>query len=123
MFAIPSRALLLVSFAMLAACDFSGSATLPGAPSSGKSDAAAPAPDSLELIRSDIRDEQALREDTGNHAPSYEVGIATAAAVREQQVTRCEDKPAAERAACRAEANAEWETRRGEIAPSRSSNE
>lgn len=118
-----SGIVLLLAFAALTACDSLGSATPTAEQSEKQSQESGSAPDSPELIRSEVRDEEVMSDDTGNYPPSYEVGIATAAAVREQRVTSCEDKPASERAACRAEANAEWEARRGEIEPSRSSAE
>jgi hypothetical protein len=113
--------LMLVALMVLVACDSTGSAALPRGQSKGA--AQAEAPESLDFIRSDIRDEASSRDDTRSIPPSYKVGIATAAAVRERRVTECEDKPTSERAACRNEANTQWELHKGEIEPSRSSTE
>ncbi len=114
---------LLTTSAMLSACDAARDAPIESAPSQAARQQVAASPDPLDLIRSEIRDEEAMGEDTASTPPSYEVGIATAAANREQRLAACEEKPAPERAVCNAEANAEWDTRRGEIEPSRSSGE
>lgn len=80
-------------------------------------------PTTSQDARSDTRDEEAMLDDAPSAPPSYEVGIASAAATREQSLAACDEETGAARDACKAEANAAWDERKSTLEPSRGSSQ